>query len=146
MAGAVAAAATTRSSALQAPGGPIVEKLHQALDSKVTVQFVDTPIEDVIEFLADLTNIPIIPDQHALRTDAVVTLNLKAATVGSTLQAVEDQNRALQFVVREYGILLTDRHYAAEAGFLPISEFARSKPDATAGLPTPNKPSAAPTR
>ena len=35
-------------------------------------------------------------------------------------------------MVREYGILLTDRVYAEEAGFLPVSEFLKSKAGDTA--------------
>jgi hypothetical protein len=74
----------------------------------------------------------IVIDDHSIPNDAAVTLKMEGATLGAALQAIEDQNRVLRFVVRDYGLFLTDRVYAAEEGFLPLAEFVKARAGDTA--------------
>lgn len=141
-ASAVATEAATRGATIQVPRGPLVEKIRQALDSKLgAVDFQLVAVKDVADYLRDLTKIPISVDEKALSAAGSASCKLEGATLGAVLQAIEDQNRGAQFVVRDYGILLTDRAYAAEEGFLPVAEFARSKAGGTTAPAEPGKPS-----
>jgi hypothetical protein len=54
-----------------------------------------------------------------------LTLQLKEVPLGAALQAIEDQNPPLKFVVRDYGILVTNEHLAAERGFVPAVQLWR---------------------
>ncbi len=140
MPAAAAMEAAARSATVQTPRGPIVEKIYQALDAKVTADLVGTPLEDAVEFLGAHAKIPIILDQHALPVAGVVTLKLEGATIAAALQAMEDQNRGGQFVVREYGLLFTDRGYAVEQGLLPVADFVKAKAGSSAEPAAPSKP------
>jgi hypothetical protein len=125
--GVVAAGALTPGAASQGPRGDM-KQLLSILCSQMSkpVEFVDVPVDDVIAFVSDTAKLPVVRDRQAtFRGEAVVTLQLKAASVAGFLQAIEDQIRGAQFVVRDYGILLTDRDHVIQEGLLTVSEFIR---------------------
>lgn len=67
------------------------EKLRSALQDKTTVEFVDTPLSDVCEFLSDAHRVPIVLDVKALEneglaTDEPVHFVLKGRTLQTTLR------------------------------------------------------------
>jgi len=129
MAAADTVAAAIPTAKVQTPSGPIVDRIRQALDTKVSVNFVDAPIKDAIEFLQDDAKIPILLDTKAIPASDKESINLKleTTTLRAVLQAIEDRNmQEVRFVVRDYGILLTSGAFAEEAGYLPVSEFVRS--------------------
>jgi hypothetical protein len=132
--------ANARSATVQSPREPIVEKIRQALDEKISVDFDLSPISEVITQLRKSTKIPIVHDA-AFPVEWDIRLKLDGATLGAVLQAIEDQNRDVRFVVRDYGLFLTDRAYAAEEGFLPLAEFVKAKTGNNAGPAAPSKAS-----
>jgi len=130
-----------RGATVQIPRGPIVEKIYRALDKEVKLDFVATPMENILEYLRDAAKSPpIMLDGSAHLEGKNLTLNLGATTLLAALQAMEDSLRELRFVVREYGILLTTRDIAAEEGFLPLSEFVNARGGGNAGSATTNGP------
>ena len=127
--GVVAAGALTPGAASQGPRGDM-KQLLSILCSQMSkpVEFVDVPVDDVIALVSDTAKLAVVRDRQAtFRGEAVVTLQLKAASVAGALQAIEDQIRGAQFVVRDYGILLTDRDHVIQEGLLPVSEFIRDR-------------------
>ncbi len=131
-----------RNVAVQTPCGPFVEKLRQALETKITFDLQGTPLEETLEFLRDRTGIPLLRDK--LAENVAVQLKLENTSLGAVLQAIEDQTNT-QFVVRDYGLVLTSREEARKQGYLPLSEFPRAKADSSARSILPGKaPSIAP--
>jgi hypothetical protein len=62
----------------------------------------------------------------------------------AAFQAIEDFNNGqIQFVVRDYGIVLMDRDSAEKKGFLSLLEFAR-EPTENSSEPTPQTANRAP--
>jgi hypothetical protein len=126
------APATPRATAapLQLPRGPVVEKVRQALLAPTGLEFVETPLCDVVDYLKDTHKIEIQIDVKALscvvlKPTMPITINLKKTAFGNALQAMEDQIPELKFVVRDYGLLVTTPGHAREQGYFPAIEFAR---------------------
>jgi len=127
-------AATTAS----LPRGPIVEKLSKALAKPVTVEFVDTPLEDVGKFLSDLLDIPIVADKSI--GTIPVTLNLKGLSLVAATQSMEDICPEVSFVVRDYGILITSSDLAIRKGFVSAADFEKHLADQSHGKNPEPKP------
>jgi len=43
----------------------------------------------------------------------------------AALQAIEDEFSQLQFVLRDYGVLITTKDYAESHGYVPVLEPAK---------------------
>ncbi|MGD0900488.1 MAG: hypothetical protein ABR915_21865, partial [Thermoguttaceae bacterium] len=118
----------------------VAEKIREALAVTHALDFVDTPIEDVLMFLKDLTKVEMILDKGSgIKGQEAITLNLAGIPFAALLQAIEDRYPSWQFVVRDYGILLTTREKARELGFYPAIAFARRN-EGGDGLRTPAPP------
>lgn len=91
--------------------GKVADKLREALDRHVSVNFEKAPLGDVLELLkAKAPGVAIQTKQMAL--DEKVTGELKDVPLGAVLEWLEDTLSA-RFVVREYGLLF------APSGILP---------------------------
>ena len=115
---------------LQIPHGPMVEKVRKALREPAKIEFVETPLKDVVEYLKDSHHIEIQLDGQYLREGGVdestpLIVNLKGVSLGAAMQYLDDTLGTMKFVVREYGILLTTPSRAQEAGYMSVVEFAR---------------------
>jgi hypothetical protein len=69
----------------------VVEKIQRELDSETTMEFIETPLSDVVRYLNDLHGISIQLDQRAmdqagLTGDLPITLNLKNVSFRSSLR------------------------------------------------------------
>jgi hypothetical protein len=114
---------------LQLPRGLAVEKIRQALLAKTEIDFTDTPVSDVMEYLKDRHQIEIQLDKGSLCQDdkknpMQITLCIKGS-LGTAFEAFEDQYPNLKLVVRDYGILVTTPERAREEGYFPLVDFAR---------------------
>jgi hypothetical protein len=115
------------------------------------MEFVETPLKDIVDYLKDLHHIEIqidgsaIPEQKQGRRrpsrpqpptpgSAIpeqeqgmpITMNLKGMSLAAAFQRLEDEKFGeLKFVVRDYGILLTTPTRAREAGYMPLADFLR---------------------
>jgi Outer membrane efflux protein len=107
----------------QVSSGPTVTKVREALNRPAKMEFSEQPVKDVADYLSQLCQIPITVDETRLPKSQVVSLTLNDQPLIAVFQAIEDQCKGLQFVIREYGVLLTDATQAREQGFLPILEY-----------------------
>jgi hypothetical protein len=86
-------------------------RIHEALDQQTQIEFVDTPLKDVIEFLKDLHSIEIQLDLPALHDggaeeNTAVTMNLKGISLRSALRLMLDELQ-LSFVIHNDVLLIT---------------------------------------
>jgi hypothetical protein len=115
---------------IQLPGGPVVEKLRNALAQTTDLDFNDFPLGDVVEYLKDTRKIEIQIDKKSLEdagltAETPITFKLKGVSLAGVFQALDDQYRDLKLVVRDYGILVTTPERAISEGYLPVVDFAR---------------------
>jgi hypothetical protein len=97
--------------------GAVAEaKIHKALDSLTELDFVDTPLTDVVTYLQDLHNINITIDHKAMsdagsRADVQITRTLKGTTLRSALRLMLRDLR-LTYVIGDEVLLITTREEA----------------------------------
>lgn len=65
-----------------------VAKTHDALSKKVTFDFVETPLQDVVNFLSSLVDVTIVMETEPTRDAASVTLRVNDMRLGAALQRV----------------------------------------------------------
>jgi hypothetical protein len=87
------------------------EKIRAALRSTTTIEFIETPLQDVIDYLKDMHGIEIQLDNRALEdaatgTDAPVTANLKGISLRSALDLVLGKME-LTYVIQSEVLLIT---------------------------------------
>jgi hypothetical protein len=116
--------------------GGAEEKIRKALTDPTSIEFVETPLQDVVDYLKDLHGIEIQLDAKALEdaatgSDAPVTANLKGITLRSALRlmlskmdltyVIEDE--VLQITTAEKaGTKLVTRVYPVADLVLPIQQ------------------------
>ena len=94
-------------------------KIEAALDAKTTAEFVDVPLSDVIEFLTQMHQIPIMLDTAAIEeagiasSDEPVTISLKDAQLESLLNRMLSQ-LGLDFIVENDAMSITTKEHAEE--------------------------------
>jgi len=94
-------------------------RIESALNDTTTMEFIETPLTDVCDFLADLHNIPIKIDNRALRAadiedDVAVTANLKNVTLKSALKLLL-QAEGLAYVVQHESLVITTPDAASKS-------------------------------
>lgn len=97
------------------------ERARAALDTEVAVQFVDVPLRDAAEFLADVAKVEITLDRDGLEEDGIpldepVNLQLKASLRSVLSQILEPLD--LTTIVRHGAIVLTSEVVSEEFEFL----------------------------
>jgi hypothetical protein len=117
--------------AAQAVPATVAEKLRKTLDMPIKVDFKDTPLDRVLDYLQERTGITI--RYPALRMWKTGTITLKFAeplSLRAVLQALEDElppigeAGSLRFVVRDYGLLMVPTA-SAPPGALFLDQFYR---------------------
>lgn len=121
-----AAAVATR----QVPLGPIVGTWKGQAEQPIKISFNEIPLTDVVKYLADKTGIKFSVQQPAfddagLGADMPISWNTNNVSLAAALQGFEDAYPQLQFVLRDYGVLLTTKDYAQEHGYMPVSEIGK---------------------
>lgn len=102
--------------------GLATKKTQDALKEKVTLEFVETPVTVVLEFLKDRSGLNFLLSP-SLDPKTPITVSVRDVSLAGALQAIEDVS-AIQWVMREYGVLATDRPPPPPGGFgLPASRF-----------------------
>ncbi len=113
--------------ARQAPQGPIVEKMQSALEKPIKLDFVEQPLQDVMSILTDSTGVVFSLQGPALEaagiaTDNPVTVFTSEVPLRAGLQAFEDAYPEIQFILRDYGVLVTTKEYSEAHGYAPVLE------------------------
>jgi hypothetical protein len=102
------------------PEGTIADKLRKTLDTTVNLKVEDQPLEDVLAYLQRLADVPLVTNglPRELRTRKL-TLAVDKISLGAAFQLLEDVG-GVQFAVRDYGILATDK---VPAGMTRLHDF-----------------------
>lgn len=137
---------------LQIPTGPMVDRLRQELPNKIIeFEFVDTPLEQVIDYLSNYLKFPIYFDLETLcgantiiANDQPITMSMRNTPLAAALQYFQDNHQGTQFVIRDYGILLTSIDQAKAQGYYPAVEYLREiekqkAPDGTTPAAQPSR-------
>jgi hypothetical protein len=113
-----------------------LEKLLKQLDAPTSLDFADSSLEEALLYVKDLHGINVVVDQEAFRPKAAgdkglatkgVTLKLENVPLGAALQAIEDTNRTVTLVVREYGILVVPREFNVADDAVPLGSFWKTR-------------------
>jgi hypothetical protein len=116
---------------VQAPQGPLVEEITKEFRTKtIKMEFVDTPLSQVIDYMKNYLNYPIYLDNKALNeagitSDTPITMDMHETPLPAVIQALQDQNQGWMFVIRDYGILLTTIDQAKAQGYYPALDFGQ---------------------
>lgn len=97
---------------------PIEEKIYSALDDITDVEFQDSPLTEVVDFLKDLHNIQIVIDEAALTdegisTDSQVNLTLSGISLRSALKLMLEPH-LLTYIVEDEVMKITTQIKAEE--------------------------------
>ncbi len=92
---------------------PAEEKIAEALKQPTQIEFVETPLKDVIDYLKDLHHIEIQLDSAALKEEGIdentpVTKNLKGISLRSALKLMLDEMH-LTYVIHNDVLLITSQ-------------------------------------
>jgi hypothetical protein len=131
----------TTAVARQIPQGPIVEKVKTALEKPIKLDFVDTPLHDLVTYLTETTGLQFSLQRPALDIaglgiDQPITLLTKEVPLHAALQAFQDAYPDLRFVLRDYGVLATTKDYSEEHGYAPVLEMAKEAKETLQPTPT----------
>jgi hypothetical protein len=115
----------------QQPQGPIVEKMAVAAEKPMQVDFIEVPLGQVLAFLSDEAGVMFSAHIPALEMvaespDQEITLQTGEVRLLDVLQAFEDRYPSLQFVLRDYGVLVTERGYAEEHDYQPVLDMGQT--------------------
>ena len=107
--------------------GKVAEAVCGALGNPTKVEMIDTPIEDVADYLTDYHKIEFIVDKNDPLTDPKmpITIRLNGFPLAAAFQALEDTHPPLHFVIREYGILVTSKNSAVARQGVSAVEYWR---------------------
>ena len=111
---------------------PAEKKIEEALKQPTQIEFVETPLKDVVDYLKDLHHIEIQLDSAALKELGIdestpVTKNLKGTSLRSALKLLLDELQ-LKHVVHNEVLLITSQARAESEEFLvtkvyPVAEL-----------------------
>ena len=98
--------------------GPAEKRIRTALDKIVRMEFIETPLNEVVEFLKDEHDIPIQLDKKALEDEAIdtaklITMNLSGVSLRSALRLMLEPE-LLTYVIKNEVLLITTKSKAAD--------------------------------
>ena len=115
-------------------------KIHEALAARTTLDFIQTPLQDVVDYLKDLHGIEIQLDRQRLDavkvfSDAPVTASLKGISLENALQKILGKMK-LTYLVGDEVLLVTTaeevrKRWLVKAYRLGPEDARRVAPDAT---------------
>jgi len=116
--------------ARQMPQGAIVERMKAALEKPIQLDFAENPLVEVVNLLGDEAGIKFSVQTPALaeaglRPDEPISISTAQVPLQAALQAFEDEYPQLQFVLRDYGVLVTARDYSEAHGYAPVLELGK---------------------
>ena len=94
------------------------QKILAALKEEVSVEFLDTPLIDVVQFLSEMTKVPMIVDQMALDDEGIpsdepMSLTLSGVSLRSTMKMMFD-DLGLTWVIEDEVLKITSKTKAEE--------------------------------
>ena len=111
---------------------PAEKKIEEALKSPTSIEFVETPLKDVVEYLKDVHKIEIQLDSAGLKDAGIdestpVTKNIKGISLRSALRLLLDELQ-LKYVIHNEVLLITSPQKAESDEFMttkvyPVSDL-----------------------
>jgi hypothetical protein len=117
-----------------------VEAIRRALEDKTEVEFVETPLTDVVDFIKTRHNIEIQLDNRVLSDanialDTQVTRNLKGISLRSALRLIL-RDLDLKYVIQDEVLMITTKDFADsihETKVYPVRDLLPSDAQADGG-------------
>jgi hypothetical protein len=114
--------------ARQMPQRQAIDKWKAVESKPIKLEFAEVPLEEVLAWLSEESGMKF--SQQHLALEAVgldpsepVTLTTNDVPLSAALQSFEDAIDGLQFVLRDYGVLLTTKESAEDRGYVPVLEL-----------------------
>ncbi len=112
------------------------EKILRALDEETTFDFIDIPLSEVMEYVSDLHDIPVIlhtsaMDDLGIPTDEPINLRVKGITLRSALSLMLDEHELVAFPRKEV-LFVTTKERAEElttTRTYPVSDLVTAHDD-----------------
>lgn len=100
------------------------QTLEKIAKERVTLDAVDVSLQDLLNLIRTQHGVSITIDLAAgVSPDMTFSINVAQVSLLSALQAIEDFS-GLQFVMRNYGLLVTHPHAAQDKGYVPVGKYA----------------------
>jgi hypothetical protein len=115
--------------ARQMPQSQAIDKWKAVAAKPIMLEFADVPLEEVLHYLSAQTGVKFSLQGFALAEEGYdasepVTLATNEVPLTAALQSFEDGFIGLQFVLRDYGVLLTTKEIAEDRGYVPVLELS----------------------
>jgi hypothetical protein len=96
--------------------GPAYARIRDALGQETRVEFIDTPLDTIVDFLTDQHDIPLgldlaAMDQAGIPADTAITGNLRGVSLGSALQILLNP-LGMTYTIENEILMLTTRDAA----------------------------------
>ena len=106
---------------------PMLERIQKPLAEPLDLEFIETPLSDVLEYLGEITDVRFVIQPIGLAEanidpqEEMITVNVgDVESVASALRVIRDLVPSLRFVVRDYGILVTSE-FGVEPGAIVVN-------------------------
>jgi hypothetical protein len=114
--------------ARQRPQSLAINKWKVVEEKPIKLEFADVPLVEVLHYLSAQTGVMFSMQGPALAEQGIeetmpVTLTTNEVPLSAALQSFEDAISGLQFVLRDYGVLLRTKEYAEDRGYVPVLEL-----------------------
>jgi len=118
---------------LQTPQGPIVDQWKSVAERPIKISIADMPLEAVMNYLSEKSGVRFSLQVTALEDAGTnvkdpISLNTNEVPLRAALQGFEDRYLTMQFVLRDYGVLLTTKDYARLQGYVPVLVILNDPP------------------
>jgi hypothetical protein len=112
----------------QMPQSQAIDKWKAVEAKPIRLEFHDIPLEEVLAWLSEESGVKFSLQHSAfeaigLDASEPVTLTTYDVPLSAALQSFEDVFTDLQFVLRDYGVLLTTKEVAENYGYAPVLEL-----------------------
>ncbi|MBL8827064.1 MAG: hypothetical protein JNM18_08765 [Planctomycetaceae bacterium] len=109
----------------QVPHSQVARKtLEKIVKQPVTLEAIDVSLQDLLNLIRTQNGVNITIDvAGGVSPDMTFSINVAQVSLLSALQAIEDCS-GLQFVMRNYGLLVTHPHVAQDKGYVPVGKYA----------------------
>jgi hypothetical protein len=104
-----------------------IDRWKAVADKPIQLDFTDVPLPEVLAWLTEESGVMFSQQGFALEEAGIdhqepVTLKTNKVPLSAALQSFEDDFIGLQFVLRDYGVLLTTKEAAEDSGYMPVLE------------------------
>lgn len=117
------------------PEQETIAKIKSKLDQKTEISCEQYSLQDFAAYLTDLTQVRFILDKVSLDENSIpadateINLDLGMAPIGSAILALEDLKPDIQFIVRDYGVLVCAKSLPDEKVVIRLRDLWKLSPE-----------------